>query len=172
VTAADEVAAWVAARMTWLPEAVQRLLVVPLLGLLTYGTLRILLGAVLPRLLGAVAFRVVPLAVHVGAASMLAAEFLAAQVFRLVRLRPAGLLYGFGDAVVRADGRLAAVSRSAAGAADRLRRTPRILVAVAAAYLVYRWGLHFCARAATSSCESPTVRWWSEATSLLPFLRR
>lgn len=172
MTVADQVAAWVAARLTWLPDRPERLLLVPLLVLLTYWALRIVVQIVLSRVLETLAVQVIPAVVHLGAVLMLAVEFLAAQVFRLVRLRPAGAVYWFGDVVVRADGRLSALSRSGFATATRLRRFPRFLLAVAAGYLIYRWGLEFCDRAASSPCVSPTEGWWAEAGSVFDFLRR
>lgn len=172
MTVADQVAAWVAAQLTWLPDRAERVVVVPALALLTYWALRIVLDVVLPRVLATFAYRIIPAAVHVAAAVMLAVEFLTTQLFRLVRVRPAVLVYGFGDAVVRTDGRLSAASRSSAATAWRLRNIPRPVLAIAAGYLVYRWGIDVCQRATSSPCVSPTGLWWSEVESLLPFLSR
>ena len=172
MTAADTAGAWIAARLTWLPDTGERLLTVPLLVLLTYWALRILVGLVLRLLLERLVYRVIPGIVHVGAVSLLAVEFLATQVSRLVRARPAGALYGFGNGVVRTDGRLSALSRSTVDTVGRLRAVPRILLAVLAVYLAYRWGQGFCSRSTASPCVSPTVVWWTEVGSIFSFLTR
>jgi hypothetical protein len=172
VTTADEVAAWVADRLAVLPDAVERLLLIPLLVLLTYWALRIMVGYVLRIALMTLAYWVIPVIVHAGAVSLLAVEFLTARAFRLVRVRPAGVVYGFGNTVVRSGGRLSALSRSTVDVSDRLRAFPRILLAGLAAYLVYRWGQGFCERSASSPCVSPTSAWWAEIESMASFLRR
>jgi hypothetical protein len=163
---ADTVAARIGDRLSWLSDAFEDVVVVPVLVLLVYWALRLLVQLVLPRIATVVFDRVMPAVGHLVAVVVLSSEFLVAQGFRLAGAQPPALLYGFGTTTVAADGVWESANHDIARRARALRRFRRLLLLIAAGYLVHRWSLGFCARNPAAACAPPVDLWWAKVQVL------
>jgi hypothetical protein len=166
VPVADTVAAWIGDRLSWLGDVVEGVIVVPVLVLVAYAALRLVVQQVLPRVATVVFDRVMPAAGHLVAIVVLSLEFLLAQGFRLAGARPPALVYSFGTVAVAADDAWESAGHDIARWGRSLRHFRRLLLLIAAGYLIHRWSLEFCDRNPVAGCVPPTDLWWANVREL------
>jgi hypothetical protein len=156
---ADRVAAWITAHLTWLPDAAEPVLGLPVLALATFVALLLLVRQVLPRL-GALAFGwLVPALGYLLTVIWLTLEFAATRPFRWAGARPPAMLYGAGNSAVGFDGAVGGLCRATVRQIERFSRLWNVLLLAAAVYGVYRWGLGYCDRHPAAGCTGPVDAW-------------
>jgi hypothetical protein len=172
VETADQVAAWIVARLTWLPSTAEALATVPVLVVVTLVALIIAVRQITPRL-GALAVGwLVPAIGFAVTVVLLTVEFAATQPFRWLNLHPPALLYGFGNGAVGVDGSIRDSCYSIVRQIGRLRRAWGWLLLTAAIYAVYRWGAHYCDRHPSSGCTPPIDAWLTSVRAFVDQLGR
>ena len=156
---ADQVARWLIARLSWLPDPAEAVLTLPLLVLVTFIALVILTRQVLPRVGDLVVEWLVPAAGFVLTVLLLTVEFAATRPFRWAGAAPPAALYGLGNGAVTVDDAIRGLSRALVGPIWRVSRVWKVLLLAAAVYAIYRWGLGYCDRNPGNGCTPPGEAW-------------
>jgi lipid-A-disaccharide synthase-like uncharacterized protein len=169
----DRAGDWLAEHLTWLPDPIAGLALLPALGLATYLAVRWMVRWLAPELAQRI---LVPLVVGlIGTVGVLGltVEFLATQLFRLIRHTPPAILYGAGDFIQGALIVLPTSVRAVGRSFGRLRRVHAIVLLAAVLALLGTWNAGYCDRNTTSNgCQSPVNAWTDAANELWKQVRR
>jgi hypothetical protein len=171
VEIADQVARWLIARLTGLPDLAEAVLTLPLLVLVTFIALVVLTRQVLPRLGDLVVDWLVPAASFLLTVLLLTVEFAATQPFRWAGATPPAALYGLGNGAVTFDDAIRGLSRVLVGPIWRISRVWKVLLFAAAVYGIYRWGLGYCDRNPSNGCTAPNEAWLASVRDAYDKLR-
>jgi len=159
VQTADQVAAWILARLTWLPPTGEELAAVPVLVAVTLVALVIAVRQLIPRIGAFAVGWLVPAVGFAVTVVLLTVEFAVVQPFRRLHRRPPALLYGYGNGAVGFEGVVRDTCDAIVRQIDRLHRAWGWLLLVAAIYAVIRWGALYCDRQPSGGCVSPVDAW-------------
>jgi hypothetical protein len=163
---ADDVAAWIAGWLTWLPDTAEALVRLPVLFLVTLLALIAGVRYVLPRLGVLVVGGLVPAVGFAVSIVLLSVEFAATQPFRWLDARPPALLYGYGNGAVGFGQTLQAFCRAVNRQIERLGRVWGVVLLAAAVYAVHRWDVGFCDRNPAAGCVAPFDGWLAAVRAL------
>lgn len=155
----DLAVVWIDRLLSWLPAEVRQKLWFPILVFLVVLVIWLLVRKALPPLGRLLAVLLRSAAALLGAVLLLP-DLLASTAFRLAGVRPAGIVYGYGDAVSSSVVALQELSGRSATGAQALARMNVLLIFVLSGVCVWGWNEGHCPPTPQRpACVAPITAW-------------
>lgn len=160
MTFLDKVTDWIQTLLSVLPAKAQGFLWFPVLVIVVIVGVRLVVRHGL-KWVGKIAAILLGWLIAAVGAALLLPDVLVASMFRLVRRRPPGLVYGYGDAVVGSVMSLTRLSGSTASGFARVARMNVAVIMVLSGLWLWGWNQSHCPYVARGSiCVRPVTQWF------------